>query len=329
MSVIQNNWATTDWCRYSYCVPTGYEAIGTEVVLVTPGTKTVGIQVRLVAYNITQLRILWEIKSDGVTATNFTASSEVSADKGVVNVKSDIIEKYWQSTGDSSEWVQWDTGSGRVISLDTFALIAHNLTSSAVVRLKGYGDSSSSAPGDWSVVDTYVTFTLSDDPDEENLIWVAPTLPASSFRHWRLEIEDSTNPDGFIRIGRLAAGSSLIFNGENCLDDITVVEENYKDEMQLNGFSRIANNRALKKRLILNFRNLDSVSQTNYRLLRRYLRYCRDTLKALIIVDPQTEESKYKFTAFAKLKQMPQQRHKYLDAESSYTSFELEYDEGR
>lgn len=332
MGVIQNNWATTDWCRYSYCVPTGYEALGAQVRLVTPGVQRLGIQVRLVAYNITNLRILWEMKSDGTTSNNFTASSEASTDKGVVNLKSDVIEKYWQSTSASTQWVQWDAGSGRTISLDTLALIGHNLTSSAVVTLIGYGGSGDSAPANtaaWDALDAYATLTLSDDPDEENLIYIHPNTPANSYRHWRLKIHDPTNPDAFLRAGRLVAGSALVFNGENCLDEIELTNVNYKDETRLNGFAGIANNRALKKNLALKFRNLDRVSLTNYRLLRRYLQYCRDTLKALIIVDPSSETAKYQFTAFAKLKQMPREMHKYIDENSSYTSLELEYDEGR
>lgn len=330
MSVIQNNWATTDWCRYGWCVPTGYDLIPTQVQLVSPSSKRIGCQIRLVSYNITQLRILWEIKSDGIEAANYTSSSDASTDKAVVNLKSDIVEKYWQSSSASSEWFRWDTGSGRVISLDTFALIQHNLTSSAVVTIKGSGASGDSEPVDWSAVSVYATLTLSDDPDEDNLIYISPTQPSSSYRWWRIDINDPTNPDGFIRIGRVVGGSALIFAGnENCLDDISFMEENYKDEMPLNGFSRVANNRSLKKKMELSFRDLDTVAQTNFRLLKRYMRYCRDTLKALVIVDPQTETSKYEFTAFAKLKVMPERRHKYIDSASSYTALQLQFDEGR
>lgn len=328
MGVINNNWATEPWCKYAWCVPTGYEAVHTQLRMVTPGVKAIGVQVRMVAYNITQMRILWEIKTDGLTANNYTASTEASSDKAAVNVKSDIVEKYWEAATNDNEWLQLDAGSGKVISMDTFALIAHNLTGSAVVTLKGYGGSGDSAPGDWSVVDVYATLTMPDDPDEDNLIYISPALPTESFRHWRIDIDDPTNDDP-IRIGRVVGGSALIFNGENCLDSIGLTDNSFKDEQQLNGFTSIANNRALKKRMALRFRNLDRVSYTNYRLLRRYMRYCRDTLKALVIVDPATETSKYQFTVFSKLSRMPDQEHRYVAADASYTTLELDLNEGR
>ena len=327
--VIQNNWCEQDWCRYAWCAPTGYNALGAQVKLVTPGALALGCQVRLVSYNITQIRILYELRSDGATANNYTASSNASVDKNVINLKSDRIEKYWQSTGATSEWVQFDAGVGRVISLDTFALIGHNLTSSAVVRIKGYGASGDSAPGSWAAVPVYATVLMPDDPNEDNLIWIAPDQPENSYRHWRVEIMDPTNPDGVLRVGRLVAGSALIFNGENCLDEIDIQFVNYKDEQKLAGFARVSNNRALKKRVLIRFKDLNRIAETNYRLLRQYMQYCRDTLKALVIIDPKSEATKYQFSIYAKLADLPREQHRFVSGEDSYAALELEYDEGR
>ena len=170
---------------------------------------------------------------------------------------------------------------------------------------------------------------MSDDPDETNLIWISPTIPAASYRHWRLFIDDPTNSNAYIRAGRLVAGSALIFNGENCLDSIAYNEVSFKDEMSVNGFTTVSNNRALKKYMKLSFGNLDTVSRANYRLLKRYLRYCRDTLKALVIVDPSNDTNKYKYTVFSKIKVLPTENHNYVDSTSTYTTFDIEYDEGR
>lgn len=332
MGLINNNWCERPWLEDAWCGPVGTEMTHVEVQVVVPGSTAMHVQVEINAYNITLLRVLWEIKSDGTTALNYTASSEASADKGVVNLKSDILEKYWQTTGCAAEWFQFDAGSGKVISMDTLALIAHNLTNSAVVTVKGYGTSIDAAPANhaaWASVPVYATLTMPDDPDETNLIYIAPVLPTDSFRHWLIDIEDSTNTAGVIRIGRVVGGSSLIFNGENCLDTVGLTDQNYKDEMKLNGFSGIANNRALKRAMKLTFRDLDSKQQSNYKRLKRYTRYCRDTLKALVILDPKAETTKYQFTVFAKLKSMPSESHVYVDDLTNYTSFELEYDEAK
>ena len=329
MGLINNNWAEQPWCQYAWCGPTAYDAINSEVVMVTPGTKVIPCQVRLVAYNVDKIRVLWEIKSDGTESSNYTASSEASADKGVINLKSDIIEKYWQTDTSEDEWCQFDAGDGRTISLDTFALIAHNLSGSASVVLKGYGGSGDAAPGDWSAVAVYATLTMPEDPDEDKLIYIAPTLPANSYRHWRVEIDDPQNPDGFIRVGRLVAGSALIFNGENCLADIDLTDVPFNNEMKLNGFTGITNARALKRLMKVRFRDLDRVNRSNYRLLKRYIRYCRTSLKALVIVDPSDEATKYQFTAYAKLREAVQESHRFNASDSATVAFELIYDEAK
>ena len=315
-------------------MPTSTRALNTEVMMLTFGSKRLNMQVRLISYNTISPRILWEIKSDGPSSVdnNFTASTERNTVKGVNNLKSDILEKYFETTSKLNQWVQWDTGAGRVISLDTFALIAHNITNSAVVTLKGFGAAEDAAPADdaaWDALPVYATLTMPEDPDERNLIWVSPHLPTVQYRHWRVYVTDPTNSVDYIRIGRLLAGSALIFSGESCLDEIEASDVSYKDELQLNGYTRIANNRALKRNLVITFKDLNKNGRANYRLLKRYLRYCRDTMKALFILDPSDEVSKYDYTIFAKLRSMPRETHRYIDRDASYTSMALEYDEAR
>lgn len=326
VTIINNNYNTEPYCIYPYCSPQALGNLGTEVFWQKPGRYICGVQVVHAIYNITNLRILWEIASDGDQFNNYLASSQASSDKGITNVKSDIIEQYWQSTAAVGEYIQFDAGSGKTISLDTFALIAHNLTSSAIVNIYGQGSGASPVPASWIGVPLYATMTMPSDPDENNLIWIAPTLPKVTYRHWRVTIQDPSNPLGALRIGRVVGGSSLIFTGENCLDSMGFHKENYKDEFKLNGFSNIANNRALKKTLNLEFRNLDRIAELNYRRINRYVNYCRDTLKALVIPDPQVP---YQFSVYSKLSKMPQESHRFISQENSYASFSFEYDEGR
>ena len=328
--IIPNNFCTTDFCVDPFCVPLAWTAINTQFEIVILGITTVHCQVNIAAYNINRLRILWEIQTDGVVANNYTASSEASADKAVINVKSDIIERYWQSTGCIYETLTFDAGPGRTIAMDTFALVGTNLTGSAIVALLGFGNGASSAPGSWSSVPIYANVTMPSDPNEANVIWISPTLPLVGYRWWQIVIQDPTNPDGFIRIGRVVGGAALIFNGENCIDNIQYNDRNYKDEQQLNGFTAVANNRALKKEMALSFRDLDSISLTNFRKFKSFTKYARDTLKSLVIVDPSNENTKYKFAVFAKLKQTPDESHTFVTETNSYVSLQqVQWDEAR
>lgn len=319
-------YARSAYGLYPYTAPLAITTLGIELYMFGKLTKALGIECNHARYNNGLLRILWEIASDGTTAQNYLASSSASVDKNVVNLKSDIIEQYWQTTGCIAEYFQFDCGAGLTMLMDTFALIATNLTNSAVINVYGYGGSGNDAPSDWSGVPLLTTIAMPNDPLEENVIYIAANQPTLAYRHFRVTIEDHTNPDGFIRIGRCVAGAALIFTTENCLDSVDYMKQNFKDERKLNGFAGIANNRSLKKTMGISFKNLNRLQYANYRRLTSYINYCRDTLKALVIIDPSDQ---YQFSVFAKLSKMPQEKHAYVANDTSLAVLDLQYDEGR
>lgn len=311
---------------FPYVEPLALDKLGIEVLMRGKITQSLGIEVNHSRYNTGLLRILWQIASDGIDSSNYTASSNASVDKNVVNLKSDIIEQYWQSTGKTSEWIQFDCGAGKTTLIDTFALIGTNLTTSATINLYGYGGSSSAAPVSWVGVPLLTNIPMPSNPLEENVIYIAPSQPIDAFRHFRITISDPTNPDGVLRIGRCIAGASTIFTTENCLENVSYKKENYKDEFSINGFTSIANNRALKKTMTLNFSNLNRLQYANYRRLMEYVSYCRDTLKAFVIIDPSEA---YQFCVFSKLKGMPEESHVYISSDTSNVALSLSFDEAR
>jgi hypothetical protein len=282
-------------------------------------------QWRISVYNTTNLRILWEFASDGRTYANISASSEAAGDFQAVNMKSDIVEQVWKATGQTSEWFQVDCGEGYARLFDTIALINHNLTTSAVVRVKGYGGSYDLPPSNWASVPVFATLEMPEGGGEENLYWIAPSVPTESFRYYRVEIEDPTNPNP-IQIGRFVGGAALVFQQENFSARFQYAERNFKDEQSINGFTTISNNRALKKLLKITLPSIDAIGKQNFSGLRRYTRYSRDTLKALVIPDPTMP---YMYSVFAKLREVPSYDMNYLDGQTQYADIVLEFDEGR
>ena len=287
------------------------------------------MEFRQMSYNLTQLRILWEIGSDGNSASNnYIASSNAGTGYEPVNLRSDFIERAWKSTNCIAEYFQFDVGVGNTIGIDTAAILGHNLTNGAVITVYGYGDAFSNAPAsdaDWYALSAQFTMTV--EPTYQNIFYVAAVTASAKFRHWRVLIQDATNTDGFISIGRFIAGEAMVFDTrENMSMNVDYAQVNYKDELKLNGFSSLANNRALRSKLKINFENLDMESNDNYAQLQRYFSYCRDTLKALVIPDPR---KLYRYSVYAKLTQMPQEKHTYLDDASCYASLDIELDEGK
>lgn len=311
---------------FPYTEPLALDFLGLETYMLGKIEKYLGLECIQASYNNGLLRIMWEIASDGIASNNYTGSTAASVDKGVINLKSDITEQYYQTISASNQYFTFDIGLNLTTLIDTFALISTNLTNSAVITIKGSGSGSEAAPSDWAPIPVMLTIKPSIDPLEENVIYIATTQPILAYRHFRVDIHDPTNPDGFLRIGRCIAGTSFYFVTENCLDTISYKKENYKDEFKINGFTSIANNRSLKKGMTITFKDLDTVAYVNYQRLMNYANYCRDTLKALVIIDPR---SPYKFSVFAKLKSMPDESHNYISDSCSYASLTLSYDEAK
>ena len=81
---------------------------------------------------------------------------------------------------------------GTAQTIDTFALVNHNLESDAVIEFRG------GAASDPAALITTVTW-------RNNLAWDVIT-PSVSHRHWSLTLTDSDNADSLFRIGYLIMG---------------------------------------------------------------------------------------------------------------------------
>ena len=129
-----NNWCLDNWATTNFCGFYTITALPINITMLANGVSSTNISMNWVFYNLNNMRILWEIGSDGIdSSNNFTASSNKSTNKNIVNIKNDIVEKYWESTSNINEWIQWDSGANKQIYVDTFALLGHNLSSSAIL----------------------------------------------------------------------------------------------------------------------------------------------------------------------------------------------------
>jgi len=127
-----------------------------------------------------------------------SASSEVAGLEGS-NAIHDFVGKPWRSTGDTSE--TWTNDLGSATALTCFGMFNHNLTSSATVKLQANSsDSWGSPPFDQ-------TLTVATDADGNVLPRLVHFPSTSSYRYWRIDIADASNPDGFVQVGRFMAGS--------------------------------------------------------------------------------------------------------------------------
>jgi len=332
-----------DYLVPDYLIPQARGAMGMQSLF--QRVQALPMQVLFTVYNTTNLRILCDFQSRGNSARrgeptnnawgfpigtgqNIRANSTEPGDFSSLNMNTDVVEQVWRSRDGVRTGLRIDIDTEREqgVFMDTFSLQNTNLTRSAIVRLIG------SNVSDFSVVEKDITMVVVDDP---NIYWVAPDLPATGQRYWRLFIDDLTNPDGYVSIGALVFGVSIIMQGECFVDQIGFEEKDFADTVETEGFTNVANSRALKKNLNLEFRSLAETELENFQKLKSIFRTARTTLKCLWIPTPNAIQDvpnivdMAKFAVFSKLVKIPSETHNSKGAGANYVSFNVELDESR
>jgi len=311
---------------------TAFLGMQAQIVAIT----TLGMQVLIALYNTNRLRMLCDFPSRGLsTATgtnawgnpagvgkNWRSNSTAAGDFSALNLNTDIVEEAFRSASTSGINLDCDTERPQGVFLDTLGILEHNISSSATINLLGSNDPTFSSIS--------VTIPLAARQDDPNIYYIAPTLPNSGYRYWRLSIVDPTNSDGFIQVGTIVFGAASLFVGECFVDDVEFQLKDYTDSVQTEGYTNVNNSRAQKKVLRLDFRSL-AYQKSNFRLMRRMFREERTVLKCLWIPtpDPINEEYSARFAMFSKMVQIPVERHNHKGGEADYVTFTLELDESK
>lgn len=322
--------------------------LGHQVVMVIDALKSIGMQVEVISstpfgmqanialYNTTNLRILCEFPSRGLSTAvglnawgfpagvgnNWKSNSTAAGDFSPFNLNTDIVEQVWRSTVDSSISLDCDTERPQGVFLDTLAILEHNITTSASITLVGSNDPTFGVIG--------VSIPLQARQDDPNIFYIAPELPNTGYRYWRLAIDDGTNPDGYIQIGTIVFGGADIFFGECFVDEVEYQLKDFTDSVQTEGFTNVNNSRAQKKNMRLDFRSLGYL-RGNFRMMRNMFRHERTVLKCLWIPTPSPLDQEYtaRFAMFSKMVQIPTERHNNKGAKADYVSFTIELDESK
>lgn len=276
--------------------------------------KVLHSQVTRALYNVNRLRIMKDFPSRGITGANWTyiTGASVAGDFAINNVNDDFVEHAMRTTG-TTITIQCDSEVSQGLFVDTFAMLAHNLTRSAVVTFAGSNSS----------VFATIPFSVVLNTELENMYYIAPILPNDSYRYWRLIISDTTNTDGYIQIGTIIFGNAIIFSGECITDEVEKKKVHFKDGIRTEAFTTISNNRALKNIITFNIRQLD-FSKNNYGNLMEVVDTVRTSLKALWILDPRMPS---RFAPFGKLTEMPVEKHNVLAVDADYIDMTITVDE--
>lgn len=150
------------------------------------------------------------LSSRWIDAASVAASSEeglLTAD----HVQTTRPDQVWRATGATAEYLTWDFGEDVIV--EALALVAHNLSASATLRLRlGTSEANvTAAPGfDSGVVSAWPTSGKPDDLDWQAYFSLVLADNSTGYRYGRVDIADPSNADGYVQAGRLFVGPAFV-----------------------------------------------------------------------------------------------------------------------
>ena len=129
------------------------------------------------------------------------------------------------------------TGLAGTPGIQLFALVNHNLTSSATVRVRASTVSNfASTVYDSTALAAYPAGTTAASRKGLMGVYVLPLGATITAQYWRVDIADASNPDGLVSVGRLCGFQQLWQPSVNmALGAALGFEPNYEVQKALNG----------------------------------------------------------------------------------------------
>jgi hypothetical protein len=297
-------------------------------------SRSEGFQFIVSLYNTNRLRVICEFPSRGASTTgggnnawgnpigtgnNWATNSQAPGDFEVFRLNTDIVEEVFRTTAVTGITIDCDTEVAQGVFLDTLSIQNHNMTTSAQITLIG-SNSSTFAP---------IGVTRNLTSRDKDLYHIEEELPLTSYRYWRLSIDDNTNTNGYLEFGTILFGAAIIFQGECIIDRILKRTRHFADSVRTEGFTAVKNDRSIKDAITLTFEKLD-FSKGNFQSLSNIFTTARTSQKCLWIPTPSPTDASFteRFAVFAKMTEIPEQSHRVMGPEEGdYIDVTVELDE--
>jgi hypothetical protein len=251
----------------------------------------------------------WQANNTQTSATN---------DFDVKNVNTDVVEQYWRSLdgmiATPSVLICDSEVSG--ITIDTLALLGTNFITSASVTVQMSTDVAFTSP---------VTLVTAQGERDGNIVWIAPTLQLTAYRYIKITVSDTTNPDGFLKIGTIVFGNAVILSEECITNTVTWEPRHFVDMIDTEGQTSAQNDRGIKNSVGLEFKSIN-FSSYDFTQLKNAFGFVRTSLKALWIPTPNFPK---RFMVFGKMTSMPRETHNALSEDADYIDYSVNVDEAR
>lgn len=227
-------------------------------------------------------RIVYNL--DDVNGATIVASSTYNSDFPAGNVINDFVNRPWRSNPPitNPEYVSFDMGSAK--SMTCAGIVGHNFSSGATVKLQRSPDNSV-----WTDVGT---FTILLDADGNVLKRVVLFFSSISYRYWRIHIVDTSNPAGYVEMGRVIIGD-YYEPSRNYNDYFAIEYIDPSEEQRAAGRDPIYRQQTIYRRATVSFEYMDDTQRNKFIAMFLKVGNTKPMLLALDPTDAPSQESMY------------------------------------
>lgn len=207
-----------------------------------------------------------------------SVSSQAVGDFDKANLFTDSTRQRWRSTDVLTEQTIVIKADLKA-NIDTFAILGHNFTNSAVVRVEANYNNSFVAPPFSQVVPI--------DETSENLV-LANEGFGGEYEYYRVRILDPANPCGYVEVGRIVGGRAFTYtNNEDITDNYRIRYRDESERMRTQGYFRASNENVLTRQFSATFQKIRTVLPDNENFLqfREMFKTVKTTRPFLTILD--------------------------------------------
>lgn len=252
-----------------------------------------------------------DINNPGVNVLRVTSTATGDFDKA--NVTTESVKHVWRSV-DSLGLHEIVIKADIKSQIDTFAILGHNFTAGAVVKVQANIDDVWIAPpfSQQAIVDT-----------ETNNIIVANDGFGADYQYYRITVLDPSNPCGYLQVGRLIGGRAFTFiNNEDINDSYGISYKDESESMATQGYYRASNENVTVRKFNASFSKIYTVTgqDTNFRNFRKMFKNVKTTRPFLTILDRGTPTT---FNIWGQLTALPKESFGI----NQFTSFPISIEE--
>ena len=237
-------------------------------------------------------------------------TSTAAGDFHVANITTDSLRHKWRSAS-ALTWQEIIIKAEKKSTINCFAILGHNFTDAAVVRVQANVSNNFLAPP----VTKFVPWS------KDNML--VTTTFGGNYEYYKISILDPSNPCGYVEIGRVCGGvMTELTNDEDITDSYKIGYKDLSETMKTQGYFRASNSNIIQRTFDASFSKLNTQqgSDFNFTKLRTFFQTVKTIKPFLVILDYQNP---YKFNAWMQLTDVPDESFTVND----YVSFPLKMEE--